>query len=59
MSSPTACTIRFVLAYAQLKPDQNIDEAQQILLKTAEGLVAEPLLKRRSRPGKDPNPEEH
>ena len=32
----------FALAYAQLKPDQNIDEAQQILLKTVEGVAAEP-----------------
>jgi zinc protease len=32
----------FALAYAQLKPDQSIDEAQQILLKTVEGLAAEP-----------------
>jgi zinc protease len=30
------------LAFAQLKPDQSIDEAQQILLKTVEGLAAEP-----------------
>jgi zinc protease len=32
----------FVLAYAQLKPDQSIDEAQAVLLKTVEGLAAEP-----------------
>lgn len=32
----------FALAYAQLKPDQNIDEAQQVLLKTVEGLANEP-----------------
>lgn len=32
----------FLLAYAQLKPDQNIDEAQQIILKTVEGLADEP-----------------
>ncbi len=32
----------FALAYAQLKPDQNIDDAQQILLKTVEGLATEP-----------------
>ncbi len=30
------------LVFAQLKPDQSIDEAQQILLKTVEGLSAEP-----------------
>jgi zinc protease len=30
------------LAFAQLKPDQSIDEAQQILLKTVEGLAGEP-----------------
>ena len=30
------------LVIAQLKPDQSIDEAQQILLKTVEGLAAEP-----------------
>ncbi|MDR3699451.1 MAG: pitrilysin family protein [Candidatus Sulfopaludibacter sp.] len=30
------------LVFAQLKPDQSIDEAQQILLKTVEGLAAEP-----------------
>src|ERR1039457_4875117 len=30
------------LAFAQLKPDQSIDQAQQILLKTVEGLEAEP-----------------
>jgi len=32
----------FAMAFAQLKPDQNLDEAQQILLKTVEGLAAEP-----------------
>ncbi len=32
----------FAFAYAQLKPDQSIDEAQQILVKTVEGLAAEP-----------------
>ena len=32
----------FALVYAQLKPDQSIDEAQQILLKTVEGLANEP-----------------
>jgi zinc protease len=32
----------FVLAFAQLKPDQNIDEAREILLKTVENLAAEP-----------------
>lgn len=32
----------YVLAYAQLKPDQSIDEAQQILLKTVEGLAGDP-----------------
>jgi zinc protease len=32
----------YAMAYAQLKPDQSIDEAQQILLKTVEGLAAEP-----------------
>jgi zinc protease len=32
----------FAFAFAQLKPDQNIDEAQQILVKTIEGLAAEP-----------------
>src|ERR1022692_2803755 len=32
----------FALAFAQLKPDQSIDEAQQILLKTVEGLANEP-----------------
>jgi zinc protease len=31
----------FATAFAQLKPDQSIDEAQQILLKTVEGLVNE------------------
>ena len=31
-----------VLAFAQLKPDQSIDEAQQVLLKTVEGLANEP-----------------
>ena len=30
------------MAFAQLKPDQSIDEAQQILLKTVEGLANEP-----------------
>ncbi|HEX9201651.1 MAG TPA: pitrilysin family protein [Acidobacteriaceae bacterium] len=30
------------LAFAQLKPDQSIDEAQQILLKTVEGLAGDP-----------------
>ena len=29
-------------AYAQLKPDQSIEDAQQILLKTVEGLVSDP-----------------
>ena len=32
----------FAFAFAQLKPDQSIDEAQQILLKTVEGLSSEP-----------------
>ena len=32
----------FAFAFAQLKPDQSIDEAQQILLKTVEGLSNEP-----------------
>jgi zinc protease len=32
----------FALAFAQLKPDQSIDEAQQILVKTVEGLSSEP-----------------
>jgi zinc protease len=32
----------FALAFAQLKPDQNIDEAREILLKTVESLAAEP-----------------
>jgi zinc protease len=32
----------FALAFAQLNPDQSIDEAQQILLKTVEGLTNEP-----------------
>jgi zinc protease len=32
----------FVMAFAQLKPDQSIDEAQQILLKTVEGLANDP-----------------
>ncbi|MBZ5625499.1 MAG: insulinase family protein [Acidobacteriia bacterium] len=32
----------FALAFAQLKPDQSIDEAQQVLLKTVEGLANEP-----------------
>ena len=32
----------FALAYAQLKPDQNIDDVQQILLKTVESVAAEP-----------------
>ena len=32
----------FAFAFAQLKPDQSIDEAQQILLKTVEGLANEP-----------------
>jgi zinc protease len=32
----------FALAFAQLKPDQNIDEARDILLKTVESLAAEP-----------------
>jgi zinc protease len=31
-----------VLAFAQLKPDQSIDEAQQILLKTVEGMAGDP-----------------
>ena len=30
------------LAFVQLKPDQNIDDAQQILLKTVEGLATDP-----------------
>jgi zinc protease len=30
------------LVFAQLKPDQSIDDAQQILLKTVEGLAADP-----------------
>jgi zinc protease len=29
-------------AYAQLKPEQSVDEAQQVLIKTIEGLAAEP-----------------
>ena len=32
----------FALAFAQLKPDQIIDEAREILLKTVENLAAEP-----------------
>jgi zinc protease len=32
----------FAMAFAQLKPDQSVDEAQQILVKTVEGLAAEP-----------------
>ena len=32
----------FATVFAQLKPDQSIDEAQQILLKTVEGLAGEP-----------------
>jgi len=32
----------FAFAFAQLKPDQSIDEAQQILVKTVEGLSSEP-----------------
>jgi zinc protease len=32
----------FAFAFVQLKPEQSIDDAQQILLKTIEGLVAEP-----------------
>src|SRR5260370_697338 len=32
----------FAFAFAQLKPDQSIDEAQQVLLKTLEGLSNEP-----------------
>jgi zinc protease len=32
----------FAFAFAQLKPDQSIDEAQQVLLKTMEGLSNEP-----------------
>ena len=32
----------FAFAFAQLKPDQSVDEAQQILLKTVEGLSNEP-----------------
>src|ERR1017187_4639614 len=31
-----------VLAFVQLKPDQSIDEAQQVLLKTVEGLASDP-----------------
>ena len=30
------------LAYVQLKPDQSIDDAQQILVKTIEGLAIDP-----------------
>ena len=36
------------LAFAQLKPDQIIDDAQQVLLKTVEGLANEPPTRRRS-----------
>ncbi|HEV3200262.1 MAG TPA: pitrilysin family protein [Bryobacteraceae bacterium] len=32
----------FALAFAQLKPDQSLDEAHQTLLKTVEGLANEP-----------------
>jgi zinc protease len=32
----------FAMAYAQLKPDQSIDDVQQILLKTVEGLADQP-----------------
>ena len=32
----------FAFAFAQLKPDQNVEEAEQVLLKTIEGLAAEP-----------------
>jgi zinc protease len=32
----------FIMAYAQLSPDQNLDEARQILLKTVEDFVKEP-----------------
>ncbi|MGA3017853.1 MAG: pitrilysin family protein [Bryobacteraceae bacterium] len=32
----------FAFAFAQLKPDQSIEEAQQILVKTVEGLSSEP-----------------
>ena len=32
----------FLFVYAQLKQDQSLDEAQQILLKTVEGLVNDP-----------------
>ena len=32
----------FVVAYAQLSPDQNLEEAKQILLKTVENFVKEP-----------------
>jgi zinc protease len=32
----------FALAFAQLKPDQSIDDVQQILLKTVEGLADQP-----------------
>jgi zinc protease len=32
----------FAFAYAQLKPEMSIDEAQQTLIKTIEGLAAEP-----------------
>ncbi len=42
MFSETMHDPGFALAYAQLKPDQNIDEAQQIVLKTMEGLADEP-----------------
>ncbi|HEX3744610.1 MAG TPA: pitrilysin family protein [Bryobacteraceae bacterium] len=32
----------YVMAYAQLSPDQNLDEARQILLKTVENFAQEP-----------------
>src|ERR1700722_3800800 len=32
----------FIVAYAQLSPDQNLDDARQILLKTVEDFVKEP-----------------
>ena len=37
----------FAFAFAQLKPDQSIDEAQQILLKTVEGLSTSRPLRRK------------
>ena len=41
-SSRTMHDPGFAMAYAQLKPDQSIDEVQQILLKTVEGLADQP-----------------